>query len=242
MIIRISISPEDRLIIRPGNKIDYDTPYLEKNKTTEIEIQIAKELKVKPTKIFHHIKKFVGEKVKKGEILATRKGFITTKKIISPTTGIIQSVDHEKGTLTLLEFEDTTRQMRSYFAGEVTDVENNELKLKVDDGLSCNAKEITKNFGGKTLYTTNDDFVLLNKSRVNKMVIICESIQPYFQSKLEALGIDGIITLVQLGDKTDLPHGQIKKIQDFRNIIESSYPYCLADKESDTIYFYRHSL
>ncbi|MDO8741813.1 MAG: hypothetical protein Q7J11_01565, partial [Candidatus Roizmanbacteria bacterium] len=100
MLISVPISTADHCLLKEGQQVDFDTPFLEKKVEEEINISIAKNLGVSPQKIFHYLKKFVGESIEKNETIAINKGIFTSKKIVSKYAGQIKEINHSDGSIT----------------------------------------------------------------------------------------------------------------------------------------------
>jgi len=60
MLIIIPLSISDHCLLKEGQTVDFDTPFLQKRIEEEVNISISKNLNVPPQKIFHYLKKFVG--------------------------------------------------------------------------------------------------------------------------------------------------------------------------------------
>src|SRR4030065_1627239 len=101
MLITIPFSSSDRCLLKEGQMVDFETPFLQKKVEEEINIAIAKNLNVPPQKIFHYLKKFVGESIEKNETIASNKGLFTTKKVISKHSGLIKEINHSDGSITI---------------------------------------------------------------------------------------------------------------------------------------------
>ncbi len=64
-------------------------------------VEVAKKLGVSPSEIQRYLQRSVGSKIFKGELLASKKGLLGNKVITSPTDGLIESLDPQKGELKL---------------------------------------------------------------------------------------------------------------------------------------------
>ncbi len=65
MQISISYPSSFKCLLKQGQNVDFNTPYLEKKISVDVSIPIAKKLGVNPTHIFRYLKKLVGEKLTK---------------------------------------------------------------------------------------------------------------------------------------------------------------------------------
>src|SRR3989339_1926916 len=132
MLISIPISVFDRCLLEEGLLVDFNTPFLEKKVEEEIYISVAKNLDVPPQKIFHYLKKFVGESIEKNEILAVSKGIFTTKRITSKYSGLIKDIDHSNGSITILSRTEAENTINSFLKGKVNKVKKNELTIELN--------------------------------------------------------------------------------------------------------------
>ncbi|MFN4212826.1 MAG: hypothetical protein ACK4FL_02580 [Microgenomates group bacterium] len=238
MQITISYPLSFNCLLKSGQNVDFNTFYLEKNITCDIEIPIAEKLGVKPVHIFRYLKKYVGEKIEKGEILALRKGLFTTSKIVSDNQGVIKEIDHHRGIVVISQIQEKTKAVKAFFKGEVLEVKKGSILLKVNKGEKFPVKTSTDNFGGEIFYL-KDPSLALSTAHLSGKILFTESVNGYLQSKTEALGATGFVLLTKLPQATDLQFAQIKNIDDFKKILKLNFPYCLITKENSTIYFYQ---
>lgn len=237
MFISIPVSVFDRCLLKEGQIVDFNTPFLEKKVEEEINISVAKSLNVPPQKIFQYLKKFVGESIEKNEIIAVNKGIFKTKKIVSKYSGLIKEVNHSDGSIIILNKTEIGNTINSFFKGKVDKIKKNEASIEVDRGEQFPAKNVSRNFGGKTFYSDNNsDFLSEN---IFDSVIVCENITSYLKAKAEALGCQGFLSLSKLTEESGIPYAQFKNINDYKKIIKSKFPYCTIVNTSSIIYFYQ---
>ncbi|EKE13986.1 MAG: hypothetical protein ACD_12C00724G0008 [uncultured bacterium] len=237
MLINIPLSVSDHCLLKEGQTVDFETPFLQKKVEEEINISIAKNLSVPPEKIFHYLKKFVGESIEKNEIIALNKGVFTTKKIVSKYSGLIKEIDHSNGSITILSKTEIENTVNSYFKGTVNKIRKNELIIEVNKGEQFPVKNASKNFGGKTFYSErNYD---LKTENVFNSIVVCENITSYYKAKAEALGCQGFLSLTKLSEETGAFYAQLKNINDYKKIIKIKFAYCTILSNSSTIYLYQ---
>lgn len=238
MLISIPIPENAKCLLKSGTLVDIGTPYLEYKTTSSTSIPIAKKLNISPLNIFKYIKKFVGETLKKGDVIAYKKGFFTSTKIISDYDGIIKEIDHNEGFFIIDIDDGTKKQELAYFKGEVEELTKKEANIKIKSGKEFPIKKSSGSFGGKTIY-----FDRLKNDEVNadcdNSICVIELATPYIQSKTEALGIHGFVTLNKLPEETDLPNALLKQIEDVKKIMELKLPYCIINEKKGTIIFYQ---
>ena len=237
MLITIPISTSDHCLLKEDQEVDFETPFLQRKVEEEVNISIAKNLNVSPEKIFHYLKKFVGESIKKDETIAVNKGMFTTKKIVSKYSGLIKEINHSNGSITILSKTEIENTVNSFFKGKIAKIKKNELSVEVSKGEQFPAKNISQNFGGKTFYADkNLDFYTEN---VFNGIVVCENITSYYKSKAEALGCKGFLSLSKLSQDLETPYAQLKNINDYKKIIKIKFAYCTVVSSSSTIYFYQ---
>lgn len=238
MIISIPIPEGTKCLLKIGTAVDLGQDFLEIENKVSVTIPLAKKFNIPAKDIFKHIKKFVGEPLTKGEILAVKKGFFTTTKILSEYEGTIKEIDHHEGHLVIETSTGEKNKLPAYFKGEIESINKSELKIKVKTGKEYPLKKTSGNFGGKAIYI-EDSGVNSITADCNTAIGIAESFTSYSQSKTEALGIDGYISLNTLPEETRLPHAQIKQINDFKKIFEHKLNYCIINEKKSTIIFYQ---
>ncbi|MFA6016621.1 MAG: hypothetical protein WC744_00870 [Patescibacteria group bacterium] len=237
MGITIPFDVSDHCLLKEGQTVDFDTPFLQKKVEEEVIISIAKNLSVSPQKIFHYLKKFVGESIEKNETIAINKGLFTTKKIVSKYSGLIKEINHSDGSITILSKTETENTINTFFKGKVNKIKKNELTIEVNKGEAFPLKNVNKNFGGKAFYSEeNSDF---NSENVFNSVVICENITSYYKAKAEALGCQGFLSLSKLIEESEIPFAQLKNINDYKKIIKTKFTYCTILSNSSTIYLYQ---
>ncbi len=126
--------------------------------------------------------------------------------------------------------------MNSYVRGEAVEVKDKQISIKVKEGKEYDLKKSSSDFGGKVFCLKNP--ANLSRSEIGGKILVTESISSYNQSKMEALGITGYVTLMKLPEETELPTAQIKTIEELSSIMKHIYPYCYIDSKSSTIIFY----
>ncbi len=239
MNLSIQIPTGSHVKAKAGEITDFKTPLFEIASDAEHVIPLAQKLSVSPSKIFHHLKKFVGEEVKKGDLLAINKGLFSTKRVISDYGGKIQEIDHTEGTI-IITIKGKKNTVYSPIIGEVVEIRNKEIIIKIKEGKEFNLKKASGDFGGEVYYYKNAlASTLISSLDVINKILIAESLSPYVQSKMEALTIKGYVTLAKLLEDTELPYAQIKEIGELSDIMKQAYPYCFIDSKSSKIIFYK---
>lgn len=238
MLIQISFPVEAKCLLKEGQSVDFESEFLEHGEDFDVEVQVAKKLEVAKDKIFSYLLKFVGENVKKGDILARKKTLFSQKNIVSDFQGVIKEINHTKGSLIIKVEDEKKKKFSAYFKGEVETISKDYLKLKVGSGFSASLKKAASDFGGKVLYLKEKD-PNISEGLVKNQICLIESINEYNLTKLEALGSAGILTLREMPETASLPSAQIEQIEDFKKALEKKFTYCLIDIKSSKIFFYQ---
>lgn len=237
MILSIPLPEKGKPLIKVGQQVDFTTPLFEEKLQKETRIYISQKIEVQPSKIFHHLKHLVGDAVKKGDILAEKKGLFSHKSYKSEFDGILKEVNHTDGSILIEIVTDDDVVTKAYFKGEVAELHKDEVRLKVNHAKEYEVKEAEQVFGGKVFYLPNEH-VTIEEESVDNHVVVAESLSGYTQMKLEALGARGFVTLRNMEDHTDLPHAHLKQIADFEEAAKHKMPYCFILKKSSRIVFY----
>lgn len=235
MLISIAIPDEAKCLLKSGQAVEFNVPFLEKRKEIEKDVFVGQKLDVKPEKIFHYLRKFVGENVAKGDILAIKKDFFGTKKILSDYDGVIKEIDHSEGKIIIAVKSSEPDNIRTFFKGEVHEIKKGELVIKTGAGKSFGLKQATNDFGGETYYFENQRLTVTD---VTNKVLVGQSIADYVRTKAEALGAIGFVTLEKIQENINCHLAQINSFDDLKEITKLKYSYCLVDKRNSKIYFY----
>jgi hypothetical protein len=238
MILTISIPFGSQIKVKAGDKIHLKTPLFESASMAEHSIAVAQKLGVEPSKIFHYLKKFVGEEVKKDEVLAVKKGLLSTKRVVSDYEGKIKEIDHSEGHV-IITSKGKKNTAHAQIVGEVAELKNQQIAVKVKEGKAFDLKKASGDFGGEAFYWKNTESVTVSNLEIANKVLVSEVISSYTQSKMEALDIEGYVFLNKLPEETTLPFCQIKTIEEFSTIMKHIYPYCYVDSKSGKIVFYK---
>jgi len=237
MTIELKIPINAHLLVKENQSVDFQTPFFELKTKKNINIPVAKKLSIKPDKIFRYLKKLVGENIEKGEVIAERKTFFSSQKIVSSNSGVIKEINHDLGEITL-EINEKDEQIRScYFKGKIKKIEKNKIEIDIEKKIEVEGKNIEKDLGGEVFYLKETEQITADK--INKKIVVSETLKSFNQIKIEALGALGFITLTKLTEPSNLFSCQIKKIDDFKKILTLQYSYCLIYEGSSKIIFYQ---
>jgi len=237
MTIFITLPEGSKCLLKEGQKVDLATPFIENEVSCEVKIPIAKKLEIDHDKIFRYLKKLVGEKIKKGDIIAIKKGFFGTTKVVSEYNGLIKEINHHSGELIVNTTNNDKKTIYCYFKGKIKNISENKIQLEVEKAEDFLLKTTTGNFGGAAYYY--QEKTDLKSEDINSKIVIFESISSFYQTKIEALGNIGFVSLIKLPEETTLNNCLIKNIDDIKKIFKHNLPYCLIDNKTNKLYFYK---
>lgn len=237
MIITLPLPEKAKSLIKLGQILDVGAPLYEEFARKEIKIHIAQKLHIAPHTIFNHLKKFVGDEIDKGELLAEKKSLFTTAYCRSEFAGVIKEINHTEGVVLMgIRTEDDIKYL-SPLQGSVEEVSKKEIKIKINKAKEYETKEVNGRMGGRSVYIQSE-YDVISEEMVNGAIIIAEKLTSYSQMKHEALGAVGFVLGRHLVEIASTPHAVVKTIQDFEAIKKNKSPYCFIDEVSGKIVFY----
>ncbi|MEN9327371.1 MAG: hypothetical protein RI947_179 [Candidatus Parcubacteria bacterium] len=238
MNVTFTVPESAEILVKVNQKIDFGTPFLKQKGKEEVRVPIASLLHIQPNKIFNYLTKFVGDAVKKGDLIARNKTFLINRQYFSEYNGMIKEINHTEGVLVLQVSTDEKAETTSSMKGEIVSIEGKEIKVKVQKGKEYEIKEANEPFGGETLFFEPKFSQLLTTDDVSGRVVIASRLQPYDQIKLETLGAKGFITMHSLPEQATIPTAKISKSIEWTDFTGDPYSYCTIDTDSNKIYFY----
>lgn len=239
MVITIPIkSRAHEVIVEEGQDVDFHTPLLKRKVEEEVVIPLASKIKISPKQIFLHLKKVIGDEIKKGELLAERKGFLTNIEYYSEYDGIIKEIDHNRGYLLVGVSSNQDQTVSAFFKGKIVAIKEQGIEVKLGEGKQFSLKTVSKSFGGEVILMDSDSIIKINENTAGLKVAIIPKLASYEQSKLEALGIDGFVTRESLPNESPIPYAHVESQSDWEKLEKIKLPYCIIDKSQSIIYFY----
>jgi len=238
MLVSIHYPAGSELLVKHGQTVEYGQPFYREKKSSEIRIELSKALGVPPDKIFQHLKKFVGDEVKRSELLAERRGMMGSRQFHSEFDGVIKEINHNEGVVVLSAVSEEEGTVKSFFSGEVVETAKDHVKIKLKGAKAYDLKQAveTAGFGAGVYYHhAGQQFT---EEEVLRKVVVSDDMTEYETVKMEALEAFGLVTLKEIGHPAELPHVQVKNMEDWKKIHEEKKPYCLAETKENKIYFY----
>ncbi len=236
MVIDVPLIKGVKILVKEKDKVKIGQPLWEYEETKNIEIDAARQLKIKPNNIFDYLKKFINDQVKKNDILALKKTLFGHKKILAPFDGFVKEINHESGIITLSTVIKKSLFL-SFFKGEIENVNEKTLRIKIINGKAYPLKNKTAldYFGGKIFYMKNQNFTA---SDVNDKIVFTKKLTPIEQIKAEALGVKGFISLNEKAEESETPIFIIKNLDNFDEIEKEKKTTCIILKNESKIVFY----
>jgi len=231
MVITLSLPKDVEIKVKKGDVINFSDPLYQVRANKEIKINVAEKLEIKPEEIFRYITKVIGEEVKKGELLAKKKGLLGAKKIYSDCDGVIKEINHKTGEILLMTALNKQKLVRANFKGVVEGIGKNQLKIGLEGGTEFSLKEVNQDGGGEVFYFKDESFFFrVTEEEIRNKIIIIEELKKHIEAKCEALGCAGFLFLK--GElPQDLPAGKIKNVGDYQKICELKKKYVIFSKE-----------
>ena len=238
MRLTFAINADCELLLKKGQKVNFKDPIAKKKTSQEISIPLSSILNVSPSAIFKSLKRFAGEKVKKGEVIAESKGILSKKHYRSEVDGIIKEINHQDGVVIIETDSDEEDTHFAFFKGEVVDIKENEITVEVENYKEFTLKEVSGDFGGEILIITKEDLNSISDEIVKDKIVFTEVASSYEQVKLEALGVKAIVTAYPCDEKAASLFATLNQPQDLGKIKKVEFPYCIVSKENNKIYIY----
>jgi len=261
MIITLALPKNAHFKIRKGVTINFGDPLYEVETRQETRINIAEKLRVKPEDIFRHVVKVIGEKVKKGELIAKKKNILKTDKIYSDADGLIKEINHQTGEIVLVAdlavcgdkkiitanfkgiIEDIKKKLTLNQSAESaddlglprTDLRSGSwVKIKIENGIEFELKDINSDGGGEVFYFKEESFFFrITEDQIKNKIIVLPNLKSHMEAKCEALGCSGFVLLTGKLP-TNLPSAKIKNINDYQRIIQLNCRYVIYSKKDKT--------
>lgn len=237
MVIRIPerIVPLEKKLKEGTNVVWGEQPIYEKNES-EVNIEVAAELKIPPKAIFKYLHVSLGEVLEKGAIIAERKSMLSKVSLVAPERGEVRAIDHDAGTVTLIVRE--SGEAHFTFEGTFTKSDKQDLVFSVPEGTEYEVLgSLSKTFGAKTSYIHNAEEITLD--RCEDKVIVTSLQDTMAVSKMAALGPVAIVTTSAVYIGSDIVLLVIKHKGDWQDLLKHKWTHALYVEASKSVYFYR---
>jgi len=237
MKIKAKIPEKAKIMVKPGQKVDFTTPLAETTEKQMIYIPIAEMLGFDAKNIFHHLKQVIGDQIQKGDVLAEKKSLFTTQQYLSEVSGILREIKHDTGIITIEKEMNNNHVLNCFFVGEISEVYDGYLELTVEDVHITKLQEETPYFGASMYYI--DPTGKYSDADLDGACVFAPEFDPLDTVKIETLGAQGLITKTKFPSETVIHQIVLKDEKDFAHIQKKEYPYVLIGHEPMTILFYK---
>lgn len=237
--ITFHVKTHSALLIKAGDTVDFDTPLTKKTLSRQDTIALSDHLHIPPHQIFMHLQKVVGESIRKNETIAEKKTMFGMRKFVSEYEGVIKEINHQQGTVVVETYAESAEITYSHFKGTIESLDNGLVTLRVGKNQSYPVKDVTVDFGGKTMIVDDTTpIATLNHDDVAGRVIITKHISSVDAVRLEVLDEAGTVTLQEIPDHQPVNAARLKHVTDWEQISKSKLPYCIVDARDTTMYLY----
>lgn len=238
MKVPVKVPINKKLLVKAGQKVDFTTPFFEKTKSSMVELEIAKTLDFPPDKIFRFLKKVIGDSIKAGDLLAEKKGILSTKQFNSNITGIIREINHLNGNLVIeLDGNESSVEL-CFFAGEIDNIEEEIVTLNVEKVFKADTAPFMGDLGAKIHYHVSPTQPISEEDVADRFIFI-SNISPLDHAKIEALGAKAYITNIQKSFKTKISQLILQNVDDYELILKEQFPFCISSPDLKSIFFYK---
>lgn len=195
--IKLPVNPNSHILVDVGEKIEPDTPIAENRELLEEKIlHLSRLLHVKEDQIAKFLRKKVGEKISASEIIAEKKGWLSTTSVTTPVSGTIREIDLKKGTLTVMTHQTKNpRKINSPVSGVIARIGKEYIEIEVEGevikglkGEGSDALAVLVTLSGENIGT--QDF----HKDIENRIVVCHSFSEDFPVKLDVLGASGIVS------------------------------------------------
>lgn len=189
--IKISVPADSAIKVKKGDKIKKGDVLAVGEDKGELKItDLAGLLKVKPHEVSKNLLKNVGSQIKDGEKLAYKKGVLglSTRVVLSGTTGRIELIDGNKGLVGIREKGNEVK-ITTPIAGKVSDILDNYIEIEVGENAFVGKYGKGENVEGELINFDTPDKIIQDK------IVLIEKLSRLNLARMLGLGALGIITL-----------------------------------------------
>ncbi|MBP9691440.1 hypothetical protein KBD81_05165 [Candidatus Woesebacteria bacterium] len=237
MKVPVKIPHSADILIEKGQKVDFTTPLLKRKGNTRIQIPLADLMGFAPDKIFLKVKKTIGDMIRKGDLLAENKSFMSAKRYKSQVEGILKEINHVQGVLIIEQESDENTEISCYFQGEVAEINDGYIELKVQNAHKAQTQDPVE-FMGAEMYYASPDGIPFSEDDINGKGVFALSFNSMDHTKVEALGAQALILEKKLEAGTSITQIVLQTREDVEIVHKNKYPFFIVGPEPNTLYFY----
>lgn len=205
--INLPISPSTKILVEEGDSITTKTILGKFSDTHEIEtIHLSKLLSVANDKIYKYLKKKAGEKVTSGEVIAEKKGFLSSSVVKSPISGKLLEMDLLKGTINLLKYSKEGREeIISPVSGKVVTIGKTAIEINTNRPIFKGESGEGSDSFGDLKYLEGEVLGILDfHAELEDSIVMCKAVGEATLAKFAVLGVKGMI-LMDVKNEMALP-------------------------------------
>lgn len=196
--------------LKEGDPVAFGQLLTGDDSSTHIVISLGKLLGISPKDTGAVLRKYEGERVERGEVVAVRKGFFGSKAIKAPIAGRLSRVDTGKGEVTLSPIETDETTVVSPVAGRVAKITGEEIAIAFDGTILFAKQGIgSMRKGLLSLMGRADEEVLLSaiSDKLSNNIVLSGYMQRQVLEKAYGIGVASIIvTELDEGDLSYFEH------------------------------------
>lgn len=237
MRIPVRIPTHNKLLVKEGQRADFGMPFLLAAHPKMTTLPLAQLMGCEPAKIFHIVKKSIGDTIVPGDVLAEHKSFMATKKYLSQISGILKSIDHEHGNLLIELAGSEPSQIMCHFSGEITGIYDGYLEIQTKHAKKGTVREALHVLGAMIFYAESPNHPF-SEEEIKDKIICARDIDRIHHTKLEALGAKGLILSEPVASHSSIPQIILEDAALFDELLTKKYPFILTSPEDRVVYFY----
>lgn len=214
--ISFSVGKGAKILVKEGERVEKGTPLFELGEFVEKKaLNLAEILKIKKERINKFLTKKIGEKIKKGEVIAEKRSFLGKFLVKSPYQGRISSINLKTGEVFIEEKFQKRKKVNTPVSGKIKRADGKiEVLFKGEvffgkSGYGKGEGRLLK-IGGEKIGVLEIPADILGKVLLGKKFL-----KDAF-AKIKVLGGNGIVALA-LPEAIDLPFLLVKE-KDYEKI------------------------
>lgn len=195
-LLTIQLTSDLELTIKKGNHVKAGDVIAKRSaKLHREKIPLGKILSIDAKKIPSFLSKRLGSKVKKGEVLASKEGIFKSMRVLSPLSGVLESVDLKDGSLLLVSQTLNEITQTSPINGLVEGITSEEITISFEGKvIEAELGKGERVIGHSLVFEDNVDMHHFAGEVADK-IVIGKTFSEGARAKLNALGAIGLISL-----------------------------------------------
>ncbi len=212
-IINLPIPATSKILVEVGDNITNKTLLWKFPPGSHIEtIHLAKLLGVSNNKISKYLQIQVGENIESGDIIAQKKGILSSSIVRSPLKGKLVELDLTGGIVSLSKFPDVEKEaFLSPVEGKVTSISKSFIEIEINNSIFKSEKSQGKEVMGKLQYIREEKLSILQSyNDIENSIVLCLAASEAILAKFSVIGVAGVI-MVSYPKEKDLTWMQVNE-------------------------------